>query len=144
MLNSENFFYDILSYTSSGTYSDYFKFNPTKLAVETGKAYKEFEIAPKASTAPGYYQLKWNHEQTTYYSVIPPLFIIALNSQTELDVTISTRLYEVPNGGKSLPIIFDFAGKMPETDLTIDGVSKSLEVNGTNYITSKYVKFVTS
>ena len=55
MLNSENFFYDIDSYTASGTYSDYFKFNPPKLAVETGKSYKEFEIAPKASTAPGYY-----------------------------------------------------------------------------------------
>ena len=76
--------------------------------------------------------------------MLPPLFLIALNSQTDLDVTIPSRAYDVPDGGRSLPIIFDFAGKMPETDLTIDGTSKSLEVNGTNYITSKYVKFVSS
>ena len=55
VINSENFFYDIGTFTSTGTYADLFSFNPAKLAVETGKAYKQFEIAPKASTAPGLY-----------------------------------------------------------------------------------------
>ena len=30
---------------------------------------------------------------------------------------------------------------MPETDVTIEGVAKSLEVGGTTYIASKYVSF---
>ena len=31
----------------------------------------------------------------------------------------------MPKGGRSLPIIFDFKGKMPETDVTIIGVAES-------------------
>lgn len=98
-----------------------------------------FEIAPKAAVSPGLYQLKWSHDISLYYGPLPPLFIIAHNSQTSLNAKAS--LYEVPSGGKSLPIIFDFAGKMPEIDVTITGAAKSLETNGTNYITSKYASF---
>jgi hypothetical protein len=79
----------------------------------------EFEIAPKSSIAPGLYQIKWLHEENTDYYPMPPLFIIALNKK--VDVVISDTQQEVPFGGKSLPIIFDFEHNMPESDITIEG-----------------------
>lgn len=63
---------------------------------------------------------------------MPYLYIIALNSQTPISAEQS--LYYVPDGGRSLPIIFSFANKMPETDISIEGAAKYL--NGTSYVTS--------
>lgn len=44
-----------------------------------------------------------------------------MDKQFEIDVTSISKEFIVPDGGKSLPIIFDFEGKMPESDITITG-----------------------
>ena len=111
VVNTGDYFkIDISNILSSGKYSEYFSFSPATLEANIGKPL-EFQIAPKSDTTSGLYQLLWKHEVVNYYSTIPPLFLIVLNNKTSL--APAELSYEIPDGGRSLPIIISFKDKMP-------------------------------
>ena len=59
-------------------------------------------------------------------------------------IPLEFESYEIPNGGKSLPIIFNFDGIIPENDLIIN--CSAYNINTTEegiieYIESPYITF---
>ena len=121
------FFEDLDDISIEDVYANLFRFDPEALSIASGKLEEAFQIAPKSSTPPGYYQLKFSHT-SDYYSAIPPLFIIAQREKLSIPLLVPSP--EICDKGKSLPFIFDFTGIMPENDITITG-----------YTDSKYLAF---
>lgn len=106
-----------LQSTSTAT-AALFQFAPTTLQADRDAPYLEFRMAALTTSPAGVYLLKFNKigDHNNLYSAVPTLKVVVSGEPCTVNAVLAE--YDVPIGGVSLPIEFDFKSCIPTQDVS--------------------------